>query len=138
MNNMEIRDIILAKKIIVGDCWLWKIGINKAGYGHIHIDGKNKRAHRISFQVFNQKDPGKLKVCHKCDTPLCINPAHLFLGTDLDNARDRKRKGRNATSKQTHCKRGHILSGDNLIPNKRNRRICKQCERDRCVRRSII
>lgn len=76
-------------------CWLWIAASFKDGYGGLRIRGKTYKAHRISFEVFNGPIPPDTFVCHKCDTKACINPAHLFLGTDLDNIWDMISKGRN-------------------------------------------
>lgn len=86
-------------------CWLW-IGATKGKsqlkqYGHLIIgsrtDGTRKTtsAHRYSYEVFNGAIPEGMCVCHKCDTPSCVNPNHLFLGTKKDNAHDRELKNRN-------------------------------------------
>lgn len=76
------------------DCWLWKGAIgNRGGYGSLNYEGRSLQAHRVSYHL-TCDDPGELYVLHKCDTPLCCNPKHLFLGTQLDNMRDMIRKGR--------------------------------------------
>lgn len=77
------------------DCWLWIAGTDKNGYGLIKLDGRSLRAHRISWMLKNnQLIPNQMFVCHSCDNPSCVNPAHLWLGTAQDNARDRDVKGR--------------------------------------------
>lgn len=76
-------------------CWIWIGRTSTNGYGRIGI-GRNKQyaAHRVSWEHYRGPIPAGMIVCHKCDTPLCINPNHLFIGTHADNARDRDRKGR--------------------------------------------
>ncbi len=78
------------------ECWLWK-GAPIAGYGQINIGGRAgtmHRAHRVSYFLHRGRFDKRLVVCHKCDTPLCVNPDHLFLGTQADNLKDMWRKGR--------------------------------------------
>jgi hypothetical protein len=73
-------------------CWIW---MGAAGrYGQAKRNGRVIRAHRLSWIAHNGDIPAGLHVLHKCDTPLCVNPAHLFIGTPLDNAGDREAKGR--------------------------------------------
>lgn len=77
-------------------CWLWLGDANKAGYGIMRAEDKRKvLAHRVSYAL-HCGQPGVLKVLHKCDVPGCVNPAHLFLGTDADNHTDKTLKGRAA------------------------------------------
>lgn len=76
-------------------CWLWQ-GATRARYGAITIDGRVKRAHRVSYEAYVGEIPEGMLVLHTCDTPLCINPLHLFLGTGQDNSDDKVAKGRQA------------------------------------------
>lgn len=75
-------------------CWLWRGALNRHGYGRAVIDGVVWLAHRYAYLLDTGKSPGDLKVCHRCDTPACIRPQHLFLGTQADNVSDMIRKGR--------------------------------------------
>lgn len=76
-------------------CWLWTGKVDKAGYGTVVHDWKTMRAHRVSWWLEHGTiPPPSLFVCHKCDVPSCVNPAHLFLGTASDNSRDCWKKGR--------------------------------------------
>lgn len=83
-------------------CWMWTAGKTTNGYGSfmVNLNGKQKfyRAHRASYELHKGDIPQGMFVCHKCDTPLCINPDHLFLGTPLDNVRDMDAKGRGVRS----------------------------------------
>ncbi len=78
-------------------CWIWTGSPNSAGYGTIRMPGRGGKtvlAHRLAFEFNSGSIPNGLCVLHECDTPLCVNPSHLFLGTVLDNNKDRDRKGR--------------------------------------------
>ena len=84
-------------------CILWAGCKNAAGYG-VFSSGKNwsrnRLAHRIAYERKNGPIPEGLKVLHRCDNPPCINPDHLFLGTDADNVADKVAKGRGASGER--------------------------------------
>lgn len=77
------------------NCWEWQGFIDPNGYGNIKMGNRVMRAHRFSYSYYISKIPDGYDVLHKCDNRRCCNPAHLFLGTDQDNALDREIKGRN-------------------------------------------
>jgi hypothetical protein len=132
----EIRERILANVEPEPNtgCWLWSAGMSGEGYGILRF-GTPKKAHRVAYNAFIGEIPGRLFVCHRCDTPLCVNPDHLFLGTAADNAQDMVRKGRNGAQmkRHTHCKRGHEFTPANVYTYMRDGyeiRTCRTCLKD--------
>jgi hypothetical protein len=79
------------------ECWEWMGARQESGYGVITFDRRQWKTHRISAALkFGARALDNKLACHHCDNPPCCNPAHLFLGTHLDNNQDRERKGRGA------------------------------------------
>lgn len=107
-------------------CWLWTAGRIGNGYGIF----RRKLVHRVSWTLTNGPIPEGMFVCHHCDTPLCVNPAHLFLGTHQDNMRDMRQKGRaqHANALKTHCKYGHEFTPENTGTWFKGKRRCKTCK----------
>lgn len=105
------------------------------GYGHIGIEGKIYRAHRISYILFKGPIPSNLCVDHICRNRACINPDHLRLLTLKENVLC----GEELTAqykKRTRCKNGHPLVENNLYksPSSKNRRDCIKCRRTQCLK----
>lgn len=76
------------------ECWLWLGTRFTQGYGYFRMSGKTGKAHRASYLLFVGEVPEGSHVLHRCDNRACVNPAHLFLGSNLDNMRDRDAKER--------------------------------------------
>lgn len=91
--NMNVNiDEFWAKVDKTGDCWIWTKARTPKGYGAYK---DNQAAHRIAWQLANNRSiPPGMHVLHSCDNPPCVNPAHLRLGTQLDNSRDMVERGR--------------------------------------------
>lgn len=84
-----------AKYVVDDDgCWIWTASTQGDGYGSFSENRKTWMAHRWSYAHFLGPIPDGLQICHRCDVPSCVNPMHLFLGTQADNIADMWRKGR--------------------------------------------
>lgn len=114
-------------------CLLWNHGAHE--YGSISIDGKAHYAHRMSYELHKGPIPHGMVVCHKCDTPGCVNPEHLFISTIAGNNRDKTAKGRHPFGVRNHCGKGHEYTEDSLKVISGKRR-CLICQKDSAKNRS--
>ncbi len=137
-----------ARATVVGDCWEFTGARVPAGYGKLLADGRVQYTHRLSFLATTGPIPVGAVVMHACDNPPCINPAHLSVGSQADNVRDRDAKGRRTqflggwaqrNREKTHCLRGHEMAGDNVIRRSDGRecRACRSCRARRYASRLI-
>lgn len=133
--DMHFLAYIKAKTIIdpVTGCWLWQGFRNWGGYGQVGYRGENWTAHRAMWRALKGPIPNGLHVCHTCDVRHCVNPDHLWLGTNQQNISDMVAKGRGPCgekAKKTHCIKGHPLSGTNVrYVNNGRARQCVECMR---------
>lgn len=109
-------------------CHVWTASCTRDGYGKIMIARKEKKAHRVAYEQVHGPIPEGFSVLHRCDNPPCVNPAHLFLGTQLDNVRDMHSKGRDrkARGESQHCA---VLTADQ-IREIRNRCAAGELQKD--------
>jgi hypothetical protein len=132
----------LADKILVGDgCWLWTASTYRNGYGVFRYDNEHY-AHRVLYKLMVGPIPSGASVLHHCDTPSCVRPDHLFLGTQADNIADMDSKGRRGlggfalqAKSRTHCKNGHPFDKENTHIASTGQRTCRACGRAKYWRR---
>ena len=125
LENQTVKDRFWEKVDKSGDCWEWTTGKTGGGYGQFWFNGKTQYAHRFSYELHHGPiPPGEgyhgTCVCHHCDNPSCVNPDHLYIGTQQDNMDDKAEKGRASRGeanykaklneddvKMIRCMRGH-------------------------------
>ena len=127
MSISRIEKFISRLDIDESGCWLWTGGRTSGGYGVTSVEGKSRFVHRVMYELVNGISDLSLQLDHLCRVQNCANPKHLEQVTEKENLRRK-----NAV--QTHCKRGHELSGDNLIleydrAGDYTKRRCKTCRR---------
>lgn len=113
------------------ECWLWLGSVDRKGYGRLMPrHAESCKAHRYSYALHRGPIPVNAVILHTCDVPGCVNPAHLRAGSVADNTRDMVSKGRHRRPlKDGICRRGHLLTPDNLIirPGHEGKR-CRICQ----------
>lgn len=114
-------------------CWLWTGRATVLGYGQL----RTQYAHRFSYALHKQ-DPGSLNVCHRCDVPSCVNPDHLFLGTQKDNIQDMFAKGRNDFDRKGEKAPGALLSERQVLDIRQDNRSLRALARAYGVHHATI
>lgn len=120
----EIKKKFWSKADKTEKCWIWKGSIGSRKYGLFLIKREHFRAHILSY-LFTKGDPSGLNVLHKCDNPNCVNPSHLFLGTQLDNMRDMIKKGRKRCRKKLTEEMVRMIKTE-LLHKSKNSQISKK------------
>lgn len=123
----DLPERMQSKIQVVDDCWIWTGATNPKGYGSMSVSkNASALAHRVSYEATRGSIPAGLQIDHLCRHTSCVNPAHLEPVTNAENMRRRY-------AEQTHCAKGHPLSGENLrLSPKRDgstRRACVTCQK---------
>lgn len=115
------------------ECLLWRGAKRRGGYGYIMEYGKAVTATHVAMRMAGNPRPSvEAMACHKCDNPRCVNPRHLFWGSQTDNMRDNASKGRHHYANRATCKHGHEWTPENTLhhPGRKGlapHRVCLTC-----------
>jgi len=115
------------------ECWSW-LASKSDGYGNFRFRNKILKSHRMAWEIYIGKIPHNLFVLHKCDNRSCVNPDHLFLGTNVDNMKDMVKKGRSKIFSEIHSGEGNIHA---KLKEKNIEEIRKMCKSGKYTRSYI-
>lgn len=111
----SLQDSFWERATKTDTCWVWTGPPNKYGYGSVYYKGTHYKAHRIAYALHFGSVTKDMLVRHTCDNRLCVNPKHLVLGSHLDNAQDRERRGRNGAPKGSASHLTKLTEKDVLV-----------------------
>ena len=146
--RIELQELIKQRIKIVDNgqptlCWEWQGSTHmkeKWNYGTISLNNKCTNAHRVSWEVFNGTIPKGLSVLHHCDTPLCVCPEHLFIGTGKDNIDDAVKKGRWPSKKGTANGCAKLTEDDvrQILKEQPRRHVARECAKRLGISVSVV
>lgn len=103
----SVEDFLAGRVRVLGECWVWTGSKNEHGYGTLTTGGRHRKAHRFVMELASGEPiPPGLRVLHACDNPPCVRPDHLRLGTQRENLREAKQRGR-LSPPPIHCGDAH-------------------------------
>lgn len=128
--RVPFRERLLGRYYVAeSGCWEWSGPLTMHGYGYLSRQKKKVMAHRATYEMWCGPIPEGLELDHLCKNRACGRPDHLEPVTHRENVR-RGDALSGKRSRQTHCHRGHPLSGENLRINKNGSRSCRTCHRE--------
>lgn len=131
--RVPLTERFWAKVQKTSECWLWTGARMKDGYGHIKVDGRMVRAHRLSYEMVNGPIPEGLDLDHLCRVRHCVRPDHLEPVTRWENGK-RGVGWMAQQARKTHCDHGHPFDESNTYVGPRGGRACRRCNADAVAR----